>query len=258
LQQIAVQHQDELQVLRRCELPNNRKTIQIDSERLSNVAIAHAAEIIRNGGLAVIPTDTVYGICQMITAKASPQRMFAIKGRDADKPIPILTDSQKSAFVLVKKPPEYAICLAEKFWPGPLTLVLPANQSMIPAAFLAADGSIALRVPDCAITLALIQALGAPLATSSANLQGKPPALDISSLDSTIAAAADLVIDSGRVIGSSASTIISCLTDVPVVLRDSAALPFTLIKSYLEQHLGKTVWEKLHSDDAHLSQQEVK
>jgi tRNA A37 threonylcarbamoyladenosine synthetase subunit TsaC/SUA5/YrdC len=119
------------------------------------------------------------------------------------------------------EPPEYALRLAQCHWPGPLTLIVRAAAA-IPAAFRAADGSVALRMPKSPVALALLRAAGAPIATTSANLQGRSAATAIDQLDPQIAAQVALILDAGPTPLGSASTIVSCLGPTPAILRQGA------------------------------------
>jgi tRNA threonylcarbamoyl adenosine modification protein (Sua5/YciO/YrdC/YwlC family) len=117
--------------------------------------------------------------------------------------------------------PDIAYKLAQAHWPGALTLVVPAARQL-PPGFRASDGSIALRAPDNAIVQGILAELGQPLATSSANLQGMPPASSVQGLDFRLAQDVDLIIDGGPVAGGLPSTIVSCLGQRPLLLREGA------------------------------------
>lgn len=178
-----------------------------------------ALAALRCGKAAIFPTDTVYGIGVAVLRGATPESIYSIKGRDSDKAIPWLVGSALALEDYAVDVPEYAYELARRFWPGALTLIVKASAA-VPATFRAQDGTIALRVPDNPIACALIEQLGVPIATSSANLQGNQPATSIESLDSGLLGADIPVVDGGSTPGPVPSTIVSCLGERPEILRE--------------------------------------
>ncbi|MDR1422082.1 MAG: threonylcarbamoyl-AMP synthase [Coriobacteriales bacterium] len=195
--------------------------LKINANSPDPALIGQAASTLRAGALAVLPTDTVYGLGVALQADEGRQALYRVKGRDADKAIPVLIASPDTLGELATQLPAYAYDLARRFWPGPLTLVVRAARSM-PPAWCASDGSVALRMPACAVTLALIRAVEGPLAVTSANRQGQAPASTVATLDPLIAAQVDLIIDSGPVALGISSTVVSCLHAEPQVLRSGA------------------------------------
>jgi L-threonylcarbamoyladenylate synthase len=174
-----------------------------------DAGIAEAAAFLRAGGLVAFPTDTVYGIGCRVGDEAALARLFEAKRRPAEKAVPILVASLEQAGEMgLEVTP--ARPLADRFWPGGLTLVLAADT-----------GSQAIRVPDHPVALALIAAAG-PLATSSANRSGEPEAYEAN--DVLIAFAdtdlLDAVVDGGRVPGGIASSLVDLTADRPRLLRD--------------------------------------
>ncbi|MDR1088144.1 MAG: threonylcarbamoyl-AMP synthase [Coriobacteriales bacterium] len=180
--------------------------------------IVQAAEVLLAGQFVILPTDTVYGVGLLASDTASPDRLFEGKRRQRDKGIPLLVASADELARLGRDVPEHARKLASRHWPGALTLVVRASDE-VPGEFVAADGSIALRMPANDIARALLKAVGMPVACSSANLSGLAPACSVQQLDPLLRAAAALVIDGGSLSGGVASTVVSCLEDEPRVLR---------------------------------------
>jgi len=173
-------------------------------ERLSATpeGIAAAAALLDGGGIAAFPTDTVYGIGCRAGDDAALARLFAAKRRPAEKQVPILAASLEQASALGYAVDDRVRALAARWWPGPLTLVLGAQEG-------AASRSQAFRVPDHPVALSLIERSG-PLATSSANRSGEPETYDA---DDVLVAFADddlldAVVDGGRAPGGRASTVI--------------------------------------------------
>jgi tRNA threonylcarbamoyl adenosine modification protein (Sua5/YciO/YrdC/YwlC family) len=213
------------------------ETLRISAVHPEPALIARAVAVLRRGEVVALPTDTVYGLGLPVVGGASPQPLFALKGRDAGKAIPWLVAGSQALEGYGEEVPTYALDLARRHWPGALTLVVRANATA-PAAFVAADGSIALRAPAHPITRALIEALGVPLATTSANPQGGEPPSSLAALDERLAVRLALAIDGGPVLGAVGgdgptpgaipSTIVSCLEERPRVLREGA-LPSALL-----------------------------
>ena len=156
-----------------------------------------AANILRAGGVAVIPTDTVYGIAAKPDCASAVDRICTIKGRRSDKPIALLAADRESVMEFCKEVPEKAQRLMEAYWPGALTLVLPCG-----------DGFEGFRVPDHRQTCELIKACGGTLRVTSANLSGSMPALSAVEALKDVGLEADLVIDDGVSPGGVASTVV--------------------------------------------------
>jgi tRNA threonylcarbamoyl adenosine modification protein (Sua5/YciO/YrdC/YwlC family) len=183
--------------------------------------IARAVAALRRSTPVAFPTDTVYGLGLPVAPNTTPAPLFALKGRDAHKPIPWLVADAQALEEYGEEVPTYALELARRHWPAALTLIVRASASA-PASFVAPDGSIALRAPAHPVPLALIRALGVPLATTSANLQGEPPATSLATLNARLTARLELAIDGGPTPGPTPSTIVSCLSEHPLILREGA------------------------------------
>jgi tRNA threonylcarbamoyl adenosine modification protein (Sua5/YciO/YrdC/YwlC family) len=172
----------------------------------------------------VIPTDTVYGLALLVSDSTDPEILFKVKGRPAEKAIPWLVASQDDLLRYTSELPDWAWQMAGRHWPGALTLVARASAAA-PPAFVAADGTLALRMPGHRLALELLSLAAAPLATTSANISGQPPvslAADIDPL--VLKQVAGLLVDPDERPGRAAipSTVVSCLGDHPVILRQGA------------------------------------
>jgi tRNA threonylcarbamoyl adenosine modification protein (Sua5/YciO/YrdC/YwlC family) len=200
---------------REFDIDIDAEVLAVDPDEPQEGVIAQAAQHLRMGHAAVIPTDTVYGVCAL---PRFVDQLYAIKQRDADKAIPWLVSAFHDLEAYAANVAPYAYQLAHRFWPGALTLIVPAAPT-VPREACAADGSIALRMPANTVALALIDELGLPLATSSANLQGERPATSLDTLNTHVAEKCGLVLDAGSTPGPTPSTIVSCLGEEPVVLR---------------------------------------
>ena len=172
-----------------------------------------AAEVLNGGGVVVIPTDTVYGLAARPDVPAAVDRLYTIKGRELKKPIALLASDlaavERFGYPLVGKARE----LAETYWPGALTMVVPAADSAKPA-----EG---FRVPDHDGTRELLAACGGVLRVTSANLSGRRPATDAPAALKDVGLSADYVVDDGVSPGGVPSTVVRVLADGNIeVLRD--------------------------------------
>ena len=163
------------------------KVIHIDQENPSAEAINLAATVLRDGGIVVFPTETVYGIGASSASCFGPQEIIDIKARPKNKPLPWLVEDDDALDAYGVDVPEYAHRIAKKFWPGALTIVVKA-ASMVAPEFRDDRGTVALRCPDHEVVMELIQASGGPIITTSANTSGKPPAGSFDELEERIIA----------------------------------------------------------------------
>jgi len=179
-------------------------------------AIDHAAALLRDAGLVAFPTDTVYGLAAAIDEPRAIRRLFETKGRPEEKAVPVLlADLSALNQVASDVSPEMAR-LAEVFWPGPLTLVVP-KLDWLPAE-LSALATIGVRVPDHPLALALLRATG-PLAVTSANRSAGPDCLTAQAVMEQLEGQIELVVDGGRVPGGKPSTVVSLEAGELIVLR---------------------------------------
>ena len=197
------------------------KTYHIDSESPNAEVINLAATVLRDGGLVVFPTETVYGIGALADSKFGAQEIFEVKVRPLDKPLPWLVESEDALDTYGIDVPEYAHLLARAFWPGPLTLIVKASER-VGRDFRAPDGTVALRSPDHEVVIELLQAAGGPIIATSANTSGNPAPGAFGEVEIRIVQAADLSLDGGETQHQQASTVVSCTGEKPVVLREGA------------------------------------
>ena len=199
-------------------MSRNPRVLAINPQNPEPNLVRQAAEIARKAVPVLFPTDTVYGIGIAAFKDSSLEPLYVIKERDRDKAIPWLVSGVQDLQAYGVEVPDYAIRLAEKHWPGALTLIVKASDA-VPGKFRAQDGSIALRAPDCPIALALIEELDVPLATSSANLQGQEPPTCFEAISAVLLRQVELAIDGGECLQKLSSTIVSCLGDEPQIVR---------------------------------------
>jgi L-threonylcarbamoyladenylate synthase len=179
-----------------------------------------AAAAIRRGELVLLPTDTVYGVAADAFTPAAVTRLLAAKNRGRAMPVPVLVGEASTLAGLVMQTPEVATRLAQAFWPGGLTLVLEHAPSL--AWDLGdAEGTVAVRLPDDDLARDLLRRTG-PLAVSSANRSGRPPATNAEEATAQLGEHAAVVLDGGPRNSSAASTIVDCTGPTPRVLRVGA------------------------------------
>ncbi|WP_306591809.1 L-threonylcarbamoyladenylate synthase [Geothrix sp. 21YS21S-4] len=191
-------------------------------------AVLEAAAILRGGGLVAFPTETVYGLGADGLNSEAVARIYAAKGRPATNPVILHVDGPDAARALVATWPEVAAVLAARFWPGPLTLVLPASEA-VPSIVRAGGPSVALRCPAHPVALALIRAAGRPLAAPSANRsQHLSPTL-AAHVASSLGDAVDLILDGGPTEAGLESTILDLSGPRPRILRPGPIAPADLV-----------------------------
>jgi L-threonylcarbamoyladenylate synthase len=180
----------------------------------------HAARLLRQGSLVCYPTDTVYGIGALASEAAAVKRLFAVKGRQPDKALPVLIADTSQAPTLAEVSP-LARALMQAFWPGGLTIVMPKRAGFRSAA-LAGGHTVALRVPDCDIVRDIIRLLGEPVTGTSANRSGSRAPLTAAEAAFQMGELVELVIDGGRTPGAIESTVVDLTEGAPRILREGA------------------------------------
>jgi L-threonylcarbamoyladenylate synthase len=194
-------------------------------------AIEEAAEVIRRGGLVGFPTDTLYGIAVDPFNPDAVRKVFALKGRHAGQALPLIAADTAQVEALVGPLSAVARALAAEFWPGPLTLLWPAPDSLA-ADVTAGTGRVGVRVPAHAIARALCARTGSPLTATSANLSGEPPSEDPDRVAASIGTGLDLLIAAGKTAGGPPSTIVDA-TELRLVR--AGAVPWERIDACLRQ-----------------------
>jgi L-threonylcarbamoyladenylate synthase len=182
-------------------------------------ALEDAITTVQHGGVIAFPTDTVYGIGASLKHRDAIARIYDIKGRAQDKPIPILVSRPEVIDTLTDDVDEDLIELAFRFWPGPLTVVIKGKADL-PPEVMAQDGTIGVRIPDHSIPLAIAQRIGGAIATTSANRSGEPAAVTAKEIQKTLGGTLDLILDGGIAPGQAASTVIRREGDTISVIRE--------------------------------------
>jgi tRNA threonylcarbamoyl adenosine modification protein (Sua5/YciO/YrdC/YwlC family) len=183
-------------------------------------AIPKAAAGVRDGRLVVLPTDTLYGIGADAFSPDAVRALLDAKGRGSDMPPPVLVADARTVDGLATEVPDHARALVAAFWPGPLTIVLRAQPALV-WDLGDTGGTVALRMPDDPVALALLREVG-PMALCRANPTGHPASRTVVEAASQLGAAVEVYLDGGPVAGGLASTIVDCTRDEPVFLRVGA------------------------------------
>lgn len=180
--------------------------------------IETAARLIRAGGLVAFPTESFYGLGADALDARAVARVFEVKGRPLGNPILVLVDSIEMAEALAATLPPRVRDLMERYWPGPLTLVLAAGRD-VPPALTGGTGTLGMRLPAHAGARALVVATGRPVTAPSANPSGMPPPTTAEAVRRDLGDRVDLVLDGGPTAGGPASTVADCTTWPPRIVR---------------------------------------
>lgn len=181
------------------------------------VALNHTVDVLRQRGLVAFPTDTVYGLASLPFDAEHVERLYAAKGRNSSRAIAILVGRVADLPLITSGMGKIAQVLAERFWPGPLTLVVSKNPRL--PDVLSPSATVGVRMPDHPVALALLRATG-PLAVTSANRSGMDNTFTAEEVMAQLSGRIHLVLDGGRVPGCVPSTVVDCTGAELVVLRE--------------------------------------
>jgi len=179
--------------------------------------VEHAGDVLKHGGLVAFPTDTVYGLAALPFKGEYVEGLFSAKGRNNSRAIAILIGDYADLKKVVDHFDEMSTRLAHRFWPGPLTLVVP-KLAGLPEA-LSQDGTIGVRMPDHPVALALLRRIG-PLAVTSANISGQDNTNTAEEVYRQLNGRVHLILDGGRSSGGVPSTVVSCASSPMTILRE--------------------------------------
>jgi L-threonylcarbamoyladenylate synthase len=180
-------------------------------------ALDHAADVLQHGGLVAFPTDTVYGLASLPFTGEYVEGLFSAKGRNNTRAIAILIGEYSDLDRIVEQFDDKSSRLAHRFWPGPLTLVVPKHSGL--PEELSPDSTIGVRMPDNPVALALLRKVG-PLAVTSANISGQDNANTAEEVNHQLNGRVHLILDGGRTLGGIPSTVVNCTSASLVVLRE--------------------------------------
>lgn len=200
-------------------------------KNLDKKVLKEIASELKDGKIAVFPTDTVYGLGTNAFRYKSVKKIYAMKNRDYRNPMPVLFDSILNIKKIIRKFPAGAEKLAKKFWPGGLTLIFETNE--LGAMLTGGRKLIAARIPDNKILLSIIKEMGCPLIGTSANVSGKKNCKCISGLDKKILKNADIVIDGGTARAGIVSTVLD-VSNFPYVLLREGSVPKATLGKFMK------------------------
>ncbi|MBP5313972.1 MAG: threonylcarbamoyl-AMP synthase [Eggerthellaceae bacterium] len=197
------------------------------------VIVNKACEVLKEGGVVLLPTDTVYGLCMAAKKDADFSKIYAIKGRLPEKPLGCFIGGKDDLKRYASNIPDYVYTLVDAFWPGKLSIVLDASDKICPF-LVAADGSVMFRQAKSELIDGIISSLDCPLAQTSANLSGKDAVAGAKDLDARIVDAVDYAYRNDSFAAgkdSCPSTVVDCRGKKPIVLREGAVSVIDIMSS---------------------------
>lgn len=211
-------------------------------------AVSRAAEILRSGGIVAIPTETVYGLAGNALDAETVKKIYRAKGRPSDNPLIVHIAKIQDWRPLVEEIPERAMALAERFWPGPLTVILK-KSAVIPDEICGGLDTVAVRMPSDKIAAAIIEKSGVPLAAPSANTSGRPSPTSARHVAEDLSGKIDAIVDGGVCSVGIESTVISLAGDRPRLLRPGGITPQMLREVLGEIEIDHGVFASLAEDE---------
>ncbi|MGG3449003.1 L-threonylcarbamoyladenylate synthase [Domibacillus aminovorans] len=196
--------------------------------------IEEAARLIRKGEVVAFPTETVYGLGGQVQMDEAVQKIFTAKGRPSDNPLIVHIADRKDVDHLAQSVPNYAEALMDSFWPGPLTIIVPKQEGVLSELVTAGLHTVAIRMPDHPVALALIKEAGVPVAAPSANRSGKPSPTTAAHVLDDLSGRIAGVLDGGDTGVGLESTVVDCTGPHPIILR-----PGGITQTDMEAVVGK-------------------
>jgi len=208
--------------------------IRTDPTNPDEKALLEAVAVLKRGGVVAYPTETFYGLGADASDEKAVERVYALKGRELNKPLPLIIGDREIVNRLVEEIPETARKLMDAFWPGGLTIVFKASPFIVPR-LTGGTGKIGIRISSNPIASRLSALLSRPLTATSANLSGEKECVSAREVLEFLGDQVDAVVDGGATPGGKGSTIIDVTTDPPAVLR-AGVIPPSLIRYRLEKN----------------------
>jgi L-threonylcarbamoyladenylate synthase len=181
-------------------------------------AVKRSASALMLGGIVAFPTETFYGLGARYDHLSALERLYALKGRPHDKAMPLIIGDRRLLSLITTSVPTAAERLMDRFWPGPLTLILPAQKNLS-VHITAGTGTVAVRIPGKSFALTLVSSLDFPITATSANISSRPPADAAEGVSGYFGNSLDLIIDCGKTPGTLPSTIVDATGSRPVIVR---------------------------------------
>jgi L-threonylcarbamoyladenylate synthase len=201
--------------------PESLKIIHVDPLNPRHDQILRASRIIRSGGVIIFPTQYLYGVGADALNTQAVDRVFEIKKRSHRKPILVLIEQQEYLSRLVRQVPSPAESIMNTFWPGAVTIVFEAVNTL-PANLTAGTHKIGIRMPGHPVAAALTIAVGGPVTATSANITGDSGCAAVSDISPGIKNQVDLILDAGTLKGGLGSTVVDVTVDPPKIIREGA------------------------------------
>lgn len=206
--------------------------------------IEHAGQILRDGGLVAIPTETVYGLAANALNPEAVKAIFTAKGRPQDNPLIVHISDYSQVEALVEKVDERLPALAKEFWPGPLTVIMKKSP-LVPNVTSGGLDTVAIRMPSDPVAAAIIKAAGVPLAAPSANSSGKPSPTRAEHVTADMDGKIEMIVDGGQCDIGVESTVITLVTEPPTLLRPGGVIPEELERILGEIEISPAVFASL-------------
>lgn len=218
------------------------KYLDLRSE-VNNLKIKEAAEIIKNGGIVVFPTETVYGIGANGLESKAVEKIYIAKGRKQDNPLILHISNKRMLESIVENINSIEAKLIDAFWPGPFTIILN-KKSCVPDIVTGCLDTVGVRMPSGEIALKLIEESGTPLAAPSANISGKPSGTTVEDIFEELKDKVDCIIDGGKTQVGIESTVVRVIDGVPIILRPGKITPEQIKDVVGCVKIDKHIWEQ--------------
>ncbi|KXZ40537.1 L-threonylcarbamoyladenylate synthase [Alkalithermobacter thermoalcaliphilus JW-YL-7 = DSM 7308] len=215
----------------------------IDKDNIDNEKIDIHANILRNGGTVIFPTETVYGLGANALDEEATKKIFKAKGRPSDNPLIVHIADKNDVYKLAKNVNESAKIIMDKFWPGPITIILQKSD-ILPATTTAGLDTVAIRMPSHPIALRLIERANVPVAAPSANISGRPSPTQESHVLEEMNKKVEGIILGGDCSVGIESTVIDITNETPVILRPGKITYEDLLEAFLQVDIDPAILEK--------------
>ena len=216
---------------------------KIKKGQLNNEVIKKAGEILKSGGLVAFPTETVYGLGADALNEKAAQKIYAAKGRPSDNPLIVHITNMEALSRIVSDIPEEAYLAAEKYWPGPLTMIF-RKSSIVPYGTTGGLDTVAVRMPSHETACAVIDAGGGYIAAPSANTSGRPSPTKAEHVEEDLGGRIDMIVDGGPVEIGVESTILDVSVTPPMILRPGAVTKEMLSELFGEVAVDTALFEE--------------
>ena len=224
------------------------QTEVINIEAEYDRALSESARLIKDGQVVAIPTETVYGLAANALDENAVKKIYIAKGRPSDNPLIVHISDISELSPLVSEIPEKVKTMAEKFWPGPLTMIMK-KSNVIPSVTSGGLDTVAVRMPESDYARAIIKACGVPMAAPSANLSGSPSPTNAKYVFDDMNGRIPLIIDGGKSKIGVESTVITFATDIPTVLRPGGVTVEEIRNTIGEVNVDDAVLHELKDDE---------